>query len=69
MAAFERVLEGIKQVLLVAEDIKRLSEGVKALGGEVRDIDRRVARLEGIMVGQAQAVPAPARRRIAKKND
>jgi hypothetical protein len=31
MAAFERVLEGMKQVLLATEDIKRLSEGVKAL--------------------------------------
>jgi len=69
MAAFERVLEGIKQVLLATEDIKRLSENVKALGAEVRDIDRRVARLEGVVVGRAQAAADPGRRRIAKKND
>lgn len=69
MAAFERVLEGIKQVLLAAEDIKRLSESVKALGAEVRDIDRRVARLEGVVVGQAQAAAGPGRKRITKNDD
>lgn len=43
MAAFERVLDGIRQVLLATEDVKRLTENVKALDAEVRDIDRRVA--------------------------
>lgn len=69
MAAFERVLDGIKQVLLATEDIKRLSENVKALGIEVRDIDRRVARLEGVVVGQAQAAAVPGRKRILKKDN
>lgn len=68
MAAFERVLAGIKQVLLVTEDIKRLSENVKAIGAEMRDIDRRVARLEGVIVGHAQAGAARDRRRIANKD-
>jgi hypothetical protein len=67
MAAFERVLEGIKQVLLATEEIKRLSENVKALGVEVRDIDRRVARLEGVVVGQSQA--NASRKRLPKKDD
>jgi hypothetical protein len=40
---------------MVADEIKRLSESVKTLGVELRDVDRRVARLEGILVGQAQA--------------
>jgi hypothetical protein len=68
MAAFDRVLEGIKQVLLATEEIKRLSAGVQELGIEVRDIDRRVSRLEGVLVGQAQTGSAP-RKRIAKKAD
>jgi hypothetical protein len=67
MGAVERVLAGIKQVLLVTEEIKRLSESVKALAGEVRDIDRRVSRLEGVVVGQARGTPA--RRRLPKKED
>ena len=37
MIAFDRVLDGVKQVLLVAEEIKRLSESVNTLGVELRD--------------------------------
>ncbi len=66
MPGFDRVLEGIKAVLLATEEIKRLSANVQTLSGEVRDIDRRVARLEGVVVGQAQASAAP-RKRLPKK--
>lgn len=68
MSAFDRVLEGIKQVLLVSEDIKRLSEGVKELSGEVRDLDRRVARIEG-MVEVAKAQSAGSRKRLPKAKE
>jgi hypothetical protein len=68
MSGFDRILEGIKAVLLATEEIKRLSAGVQALSGEVRDIDRRVSRLEGIVVGQAQAA-STLRRRLPKKTD
>jgi hypothetical protein len=64
VSAFDRVLEGIKQVLLVSEGIKRLSEGVKELAAEVREIDRRVARIEGMVeVAKAQS---GSRRRLPK---
>jgi hypothetical protein len=62
MAAFDRVLEGIKQVLLATEEIKRLSANVHALGTEVRELDRRLARVEGVILGQAQARGAPTGR-------
>ena len=68
MSGFDRVLEGIKAVLLATEEIKRLSANVQTLSGEVRDIDRRVSRLEGVVVGQAQASAAP-RKRLSKKID
>jgi len=68
MPGFDRVLEGIKAVLLATEEIKRLSANVQTLSGEVRDIDRRVSRLEGVVVGQAQASAAP-RKRLPKKID
>jgi len=68
MSGFDRVLEGIKAVLLATEEIKRLSANVQTLSGEVRDIDRRVSRLEGVVVGQAQASAAP-RKRLQKKID
>ncbi|MBF6594865.1 MAG: hypothetical protein IVW51_10515 [Thermaceae bacterium] len=64
MSAFDRVLEGIKQVLLVSEDIKRLSEGVKELSREVRELDRRVARIEGIV--EVAKTQASTRRRLPK---
>ena len=67
MAAFERVLQGVKQVLLVAEDVKRLSESVKSLGIEVRDIDRRLARLEGVIAVTAAKTGRPPRKRLTKK--
>lgn len=68
MSGFDRVLEGIKAVLLATEEIKRLSANVQALSGEVRDIDRRVSRLEGVVVGQARASAAP-RKRLPRKID
>lgn len=68
MPGFDRVLEGIKAVLMATEEIKRLSANVQTLSGEVRDIDRRVSRLEGVVVGQAQANTAP-RKRLPKKID
>lgn len=68
MSAFERVLEGVKQVLLVAEDIKRLSENVKALGTEVRDLDRRLARIEG-MVEAAKAQATATTKRLGRRDD
>lgn len=68
MSGFDRVLDGIKAVLLATEEIKRLSANVQTLSGEVRDIDRRVSRLEGVVVGQAQASAAP-RKRLPKKID
>jgi nickel-dependent lactate racemase len=68
MSAFERVLQGVKQVLLVAEDVKRLAESVKVLGIEVREIDRRLARLEGVVAVTATTSPRTARRRLMKKD-
>jgi len=62
MTAFDRVLDGLKQVLLMTEEIKRLSGNVTALGVDVRDIDRRLSRLEGVIVGQSQSRAAPRKR-------
>lgn len=64
MSGFDRVLEGIKAVLLATEEIKRLSASAQELSREVREIDRRVSRLEGVMVGQAQT--GTPRKRLPK---
>lgn len=65
MSGFDRVLEGIKAVLLATEEIRRLSASAQELSREVREIDRRVSRLEGVAVGQAQA-STPPRKRLSK---
>jgi hypothetical protein len=67
MSAFERVVQGVKQVLLVAEDVKRLSETVRTLGIEVRDIDRRLARLEGVVAATAAQTGPAQRKRLTKR--
>ena len=54
MSVVDRVLSGIKDVLLLREQMSELREDVKAMNGDIaglvgdiRDLDRRVARLEG----------------------
>ncbi|MGH8579500.1 MAG: hypothetical protein ACREVK_05025 [Gammaproteobacteria bacterium] len=46
MAALERVLQGLKEVLRMSDEIKRVSEEIKELAIDVRDIDRRLVRIE-----------------------
>lgn len=65
MSGFDRVLEGLKAVPALTEEIKRLSANVSALSNELREIDRRVSRLEGVLVAQADG----PRTRLPKKTD
>jgi hypothetical protein len=60
MGALDQIVEGIKEVLKMSADIKRLSETVKDLSVEMRELDRRLVRLE-TMAELAQAA-RPARR-------
>jgi methyl-accepting chemotaxis protein len=46
MAAFDQIVEGVKEVLRMSGEIKRLADAVRELGSEVRDIDRRLVRIE-----------------------
>ena len=46
MAAFEQIVEGVKEVLRMSGEIKRLADVVRELGVEVREIDRRLVRIE-----------------------
>lgn len=60
MAAFDRILDGIKEVLRATDEIKRLSEGLKTLAIEVRDIDRRLVRIETLAeIAKVQAAKPP----------
>jgi len=69
MSAFERVLDGIREVLRATEEIKRLSEGLKAIAVEVRDIDRRLVRIETIAeIAKARGARS-GRKRLPKSAD
>lgn len=67
MSAFDRVLDGVKQVLMTTEEIRRLSESVKALAIEVREIDRRLVRIETLTDVAASSRSAERRKRIPKE--
>lgn len=65
MSAFDRVLDGIKEVLRASDEIKRLSEGLKTLAIEVRDIDRRLVRIE--TMAEIAKSQAPRGKRLPRK--
>jgi hypothetical protein len=46
MSGLDRIIGGIKEVLRMSDEIKRVSEGLKSLAIEVRDIDKRLIRIE-----------------------
>lgn len=65
MAAFDQIVEGVKEVLRMSGEIKRLADAVRELGTEVRDIDRRLVRIE-TMAELSQS--ARAAKRLPPKN-
>jgi hypothetical protein len=75
MGTVSDILTGIKQVILLQENVERLRRDVEGLArdvGRIRDyagdIDRRVARIEGVMEGYGRATAAqPARQRRLPK--
>jgi hypothetical protein len=69
VSAFERVLEGLREVLRATDEIKRLSDGLKALAIEVRDIDRRLVRIETMAEIAKTRAGSPGVKRLRKKTD
>ena len=69
MSAFERVLDGIREVLRPTDEIKRLSEGLKALAVEVRDIDRRLVRIETMAEIAKTRAGRTGQKRLPKPTD
>jgi hypothetical protein len=74
MSAVSEILSGIKQVVLLQENVTRLQRDVESLAQDVRrireysgEIDRRVARIEGVMEGYQRASTPASRPRLPKK--
>ena len=75
MGAVGDILSGIRQVILLQENVGRLQKDVELLAQDVRrirdyagEIDKRVDRIEGVMEGVARASePASRPRTLPKK--
>jgi hypothetical protein len=73
------ILAGVKQVLLLQEHVERLQKDMEGVANDVRrirdyagEIDRRVARIEGVMEGYGRAASqagatAPRQKRLPKE--
>ena len=74
MSIAERILNGIRDVLRLQDKVKNLTDAVKDLSAAVdkqadrlNNVDRRLARLEGVIegvkmrAGMEQSPPAPPR--------
>ncbi|MFM9967433.1 MAG: hypothetical protein ACKVQK_03380 [Burkholderiales bacterium] len=63
MASLDRIIDGVKEVLRMTDEVKRLSEGLKSLAIEVREIDKRLVRIE-TMAEIAKSQPGRQSRRL-----
>jgi hypothetical protein len=62
MAELDRIIDGVKEVLRMTDEVKRLSEGLKSVAIEVRDIDKRLIRIEAIAeIAKSQSGRPPKR--------
>lgn len=69
MSAFKEVVDGIREVLRMSDDLKRTADSLKALAIEVREQDRRLIRLETMIeIATGQATHRATPRRITKKD-
>jgi hypothetical protein len=74
MSSLGDAFAALKNVMLLHErlegvqkDVERLSDDVKGLNRYAVEIDRRVARIEGVMEGFQRASTMPRRPRLPKK--
>jgi hypothetical protein len=66
-AALKNVMLLHERLEGVQKDVERLSEDVKGLNRYAVEIDRRVARIEGVMEGYQRASATPRRPRLPKE--
>ena len=74
MSSLGDAFAALKNVMLLHErlegvqkDVERLSDDVKGLNRYAVEIDRRVARIEGVMEGYQRASATTGRPRLPKK--
>jgi hypothetical protein len=52
MSWFEKVLDAVQTAAVIGERVERLGRSVADMALEIRDLDRRVARLEGAVAAR-----------------
>lgn len=51
MSAFERILSGLKSIVVVEAELKRIGEELKSLDARERETRERLVYLEGVIAG------------------
>ena len=59
MSWFDKVLDAVQTVAVIGERVERLGKAVGDLAVELRELDRRVARLEGAFAASGALGRAP----------
>ncbi len=68
MSWFDKIVDAVQTAAVIGERVERLGRSVADLAIELRDLDRRVARLEGVIAATGTRPPTrgslpPPRRR------
>ena len=59
MSWFDKIVDAVQTAAVIGERVERLGKAVADLAVELRDLDRRVSRLEGVVATQTTMPPAP----------
>jgi hypothetical protein len=56
---FDRIVDAVQTAAVIGERVERLGRSVADLAVELRDLDRRVSRLEGAVAARATIASTP----------
>jgi hypothetical protein len=59
MSWFDKVLDAVQTAAVIGERVERLGKAVSDLAVDLRELDRRVARLEGALAASGPRNPSP----------
>jgi len=59
MGWFDRILDAVQSAAVIGERVEKLGAATAALAQDIRDLEQRVARLEGFAYGQAKQALKP----------
>ena len=58
MSWFDKILQAVQTAAVIGERVERLSDSVSGIAVEMREMDRRLSRLEGAVGAGGAAPPA-----------